>query len=588
MFKYNTEGNNYITVEYDLTMASLTKKIINGHAYYYARECAWVNGKPKIVRTVYLGKVEDLMAAAQQSAEPPPIRQIAVTEFGAVAALWDIIERLNLIGIIDRHVPKRQQGLSVGKYIALAALNRAAHPKSKRALASWQKTTILKRLCPANEKDLSSQRFWDAMDTLNPKTIAAIEHDLCQTLLQTYALDLRCLAYDTTNFFTFISSRTEGELAQRGHNKQGRDDLRQVGLALLVSTDFHVPLLHETYPGNLHDAVEFRSVLLGLAQRYTPLIQGCPEITLVFDKGNNSEEGFEELDGLPYGFIGSLVPTQHPDLLAVDRKKFKPMSGERLQSVSAYRTRKKVFNIERTVLVTFNQNLYDEQLTTLHTQIRKRKGQLQELQGRLNRWRTGKVKAGKPPTREGTQKQVDKLLAARHMKDVFEVNLQKDPKTRRIHLTYRVLESGIQHLCRTLFGKTIIFTGRNAWTDEEIVLGYRGQYKIENAFRTMKDPYFVSWKPMFHWTDQKIRVHAFYCVLALMLTSLLQRTLHKAGVPKSIHQAMEQLTGIRELLVTQGGSQKKPRITSVLSDMDQEQKKMYEVLDLKRYLSSHR
>ncbi len=33
----------------------------------------------------------------------------------------------------------------------------------------------------------------------------------------------------------------------------------------------------------------------------------------------------------------------------------------------------------------------------------------------------------------------------------------------------------------------------------------------------LKDPKVVSFSPMFHWTDHKIRVHAFYCVLALMV-----------------------------------------------------------------------
>jgi hypothetical protein len=38
----------------------------------------------------------------------------------------------------------------------------------------------------------------------------------------------------------------------------------------------------------------------------------------------------------------------------------------------------------------------------------------------------------------------------------------------------------------------------------------------------MKNPHFLGWSPMFHWTDSKIRVHAFYCVSALTLTSLSQ------------------------------------------------------------------
>ena len=45
--------------------------------------------------------------------------------------------------------------------------------------------------------------------------------------------------------------------------------------------------------------------------------------------------------------------------------------------------------------------------------------------------------------------------------------------------------------------------------------GYRSQNGVESGFRQLKDPHVVSFAPMHHWTKQKIRVHVFYCVLAL-------------------------------------------------------------------------
>ena len=54
-----------------------------------------------------------------------------------------------------------------------------------------------------------------------------------------------------------------------------------------------------------------------------------------------------------------------------------------------------------------------------------------------------------------------------------------------------------------------------------IVADYRSQEAAEGDFRQMKDPKVVSFSPMFHWTDQKIRVHVFYCVLALAVARLM-------------------------------------------------------------------
>ena len=115
-------------------MASLVKKIIRGNAYYYARESQRVNGKPKVVRQIYLGRADDIVAKLQLAASAPA-PQATVRDFGAVAALFDLARRLQLAGIIDRHIPKRGQGPSVGTYLLVAVLNRCLDPRSKSAIA---------------------------------------------------------------------------------------------------------------------------------------------------------------------------------------------------------------------------------------------------------------------------------------------------------------------------------------------------------------------------------------------------------------------------------------------------------------------
>ncbi len=43
-----------------------------------------------------------------------------------------------------------------------------------------------------------------------------------------------------------------------------------------------------------------------------------------------------------------------------------------------------------------------------------------------------------------------------------------------------------------------------------IIDAYHSQSEIEDTFRTMNDWDYLRWMPMFHWTDQKIRVHALF------------------------------------------------------------------------------
>ena len=153
-------------------------------------------------------------------------------------------------------------------------------------------------------------------------------------------------------------------------------------------------------------------------------------------------------------------------------------------------------------------------------------------------------------------------------------------------LTYQTDATALSRLIRTQLGKTILFTDNDDWTSEEIVLAYRSQHHVEDAFRQMKHPHFLGWTPMFHWTDGKIRVHAFYCVLALTLSSLLQRSLHQKGIDVSIPRMFELLGGIRETLVIypRRRGQRKHPATASLSTLSHEQKTLLDALDLGRYL----
>ncbi|MFH1764772.1 MAG: transposase, partial [Gemmatimonadota bacterium] len=130
-------------------MASITKKMVHGHPYYYARECKRVGGKPKIVWQKYLGRIEDIAAAVDEQKKgkkgypvPQPEDESLVTEFGAAAALHDLSCRLGLVEIIDHHVPKRGSGPSVGTYLGAAVLNRCLAPRSKARLGDWFEATV--------------------------------------------------------------------------------------------------------------------------------------------------------------------------------------------------------------------------------------------------------------------------------------------------------------------------------------------------------------------------------------------------------------------------------------------------------------
>lgn len=564
-------------------MYSLTQKTIKGRKYYYARLCQRVDGKPKIVETIYLGSPETMVRNARQpSPEVRQAREVRINEFGGTAALADIASRLEFVDIVDRHAPKRRQGPSIGQFMLVAAINRALAPRSKAALGDWFKQTAGPRILGVKPGELSSQAFWNHMDRLPEPVLRRIESDLLERLVGVFDVDVEALIYDATNFFTYIDTNTDCPVAQRGHNKQKRNDLRQISLGMVASADFHIPLLHMVYGGNVADSTQFGSVVDALASRFKTLTEACPGITLVFDKGNNSEANFEALPVAGMHFVGSLKLNQCPEMLDIPCEEYRALEGDGLEGVTACRRRRVVFGQERTVLITFNENLFAGQLQGVGSNIAKCRRELRELQRRLRRRATGKVSRGKKPTEESVNKNVRGILGREYMTRIFRAQVAETDG--HVELRYRLDQSALARLTEVSLGKTVLFTDNHEWSDEQIVSAYRGQYHIEHAFREMKNPRFLGWNPRRHWTEQKIRVHAFYCVAALTLVSLLRRELAGKGFDLSAEKLLDALTGIRETIGVYPGSKgKKPILSFSISEMSPLQKRIHKALGLERF-----
>jgi transposase len=564
-------------------MASLQRRFVRGHAYYYLVESRRVKGRPRPIVLQYLGSADTLWQRLQNASAP--LLRARVLQFGGVAALYDLAQQLQLVELIDQWGDKRKQGPSLGQYMLVAALNRCLAPTSKLQMPAWLGSTSLLRWLGCSRQPFSAQRFWDNMELLTEDKIEAISQALSRRLIETFRLDLSSLVFDCTNFDTFLDTENSSQLAQRGHAKSKRTDLRIVGLALLVSVDFHVPLLWKVYPGNQHDSQTFAQVLQELTTRYQALARDCQSITLIFDKGNNSAANQEILDASGFHFVGSLVPTHYPDLLAVPLDKFADLQDPRLQPTRVYRLTGKVWGVEGTRLITFSPELQRKQLRGIQQHLAKKRRALEELQAKLRRSQKPGAK-GKGYTRESLTKHARQICSGQYMTQLLEVWVTG--KGKHLKLTYRTDAAALARIEQQQLGKRILFTDHQGWSDDQIVLGYRSQSQVEDAFADMKDPHFLSWKPMFHWTDSKIRVHAFYCVLALTLASLLQRRAAQNGISLSVQALMKALNGIQEVIniypaTGKAGSPGRPSTQTTLTEMDVTQQALYGLFDLDRY-----
>ena len=311
-------------------MASLYKKVISGKPYWYLREMAWVEGKPKMISERYLGSAADIAAAfdAHEAAiAPERTRHLA---FGDVAAAWGMLERLGVVAVIDEVVGARRRdaGASVGTYLALATLGRLVDPCSKRGFEKWWRSTAADRFTKIGAGVLGHRKFWDAMHGVGLEELARIEHRLALAMVETFELDISALALDMTNFATYIDTTNDkAPIAARGKAKQKRADLRLVGLGLVVTRDGGIPLVSHAYPGNRPDVTQFATMIDLLLARHTALAAAlagnpddpavttpsasartAPQMTVVFDAGQNSAANLAHLTATGLGFVGSIPP----------------------------------------------------------------------------------------------------------------------------------------------------------------------------------------------------------------------------------------------------------------------------------------
>ena len=563
-------------------MAHLTHKTIKGIKYYYAEERERKNGKSVRKWQKYLGPLHKIMAAVEAKPEQPKYAEIF--QLGAPAAYWSIAKQTDMISIIDGVAAKRKQGLSTGFYIALAAINRCIEPASKSSMWNWFKNTALLRVFPeVSEANLTSQRFWDNMSSLKKDDIEKIWQQIIDSVLQKYNIDLSSVSFDGTNFYTFISSfNVRCSLAKRGKNKQGRRDLRQVGFALFCSKNDHIPLYFDIYEGNKPDSKEFEFVIEKFFKTFENKMSDKKAMTIVFDKGNNSNDNLKKfVEGSNYHFVGSVKPSDHKELTTVSNndKCFIPCSDPKLEGVKAFRVKKNIYNKELTVVVTFNNKLYTTQLASINNVIIKCMEKLSLLSGKLEARRLGKIKKGRKPTVESITKQAKAICSPQHMKELVATSITVENK--HPALTYTLNRDAYAELSDTYLGKNIIITDNHNWTTDEIILAYRSQHIIEDAFKQMKDRKTGSWWPMFHWTDNMIRVHGLYCSLTLLINALLMKQISDTGVKISMNNLHEKLTGIREIINVFSKNKQ-----SVVSKLDSVQTKLFGLFKMHECVSS--
>lgn len=565
-------------------MASLVAKKKANQLYYYVVESARVDGKPRIVHQTYLGTAERVAALVKDRTAPVPLSATSL-DFGLPGALWCAAQQLGVFDLLASLWPAPRSGPSPAHYLLLAAIHRICQPGPKTEVADWYSRTILASLWGFPAQRFTSQAFWDCFDRIRASGDDD-ELDQAQTRLLgvwkgRQLLSRRLLAYDTTNFHTYVAStNSRNQLAQRGHNKQGRHNLRQVGLSYVLDGDNGLGLCHHVYPGNVADADELPAALARIVTLLDRNEIARDTVTLVLDKGSAALANTLELQQAQVGWISALPWNQAPaELRARDAAQLSPCSG--LPGIRAAAEPHLVHGQNYLCVVKYSSSFAAEQLQSLTTSAAKAMQNLRRLA----------LELAKPKARfeeRGIRNKIGRWLSPDFLAELVRYDLQSIDG--RWHLQFEFDHQAWLALMAHRLGRTVLVTNRLDWTAEQVIDAYTGQQRIEQVFRGLKDGNWLNWGPMHHWTDSKIRIHAFYCMLGVSLLQSLHRKSQAVWPGLSVEHLLAELDQIKQfvLLYPAQGEKGPHRTATVLSKQTLAQQSLADALGLDQLASTAR
>jgi len=551
-------------------VVSLKKKMIKGNIYWYAVEMSRVNGKPKQTWQMYLGTAEKIIEAMKGS-EGKPYAKLKSFQYGKIAAMLQINEELKFVDIVNKHTDKKSiEGLTVGEYLLLDIIGKSGGALSENSIESWFSKSALSLIWKFPHK-LTCQNFLNHMGYLDQDVIKNIENDLCKTLLEK-GITPSILYLDESNWFTYSDNYDKkSQLLRKGHNKKHRNDKNQINVALATDEE-NIPFIHETYPGNIHDSVEFPILIDGIVNRLTELNVNTENITLVFDKGNNSKDNIDDLT-LKMSFVASAKSEQAETLMDISLHEYKHLyTNSKEHQIFGYRTKHTFFNKEFTTIVTYNKSTHNLQQESYSSRKQKILEKLDDLKRRLESDR------GKERTLSSVEREVCDIIL-KDFRSIIKYEITNNPQgKKKPQLTYEVNIDNEKKREKS-FGKTIVFTDKNEWHSKKIVQTYNNKYLVEDDFKLLNDELLVPVGPIYHKKDFNIRVHVFLAIIGLLFYRFLAWKTKKYGL--SMKGLIDALSGIRIALVKENKSDKSE---IVLEEMNSTQGSLFSFLNLGKFI----
>jgi transposase len=554
----------YIVLYYPVTMyIRLSTKRSEGATYQYLQLCESFRndkGEPRTRVVANFGRVDKLdakkidqtiSALLKYASKPALIRPPAETEygrvrdFGNILALEHLWNHLLLGQTITANLQGNKVAFSVAEMVKVMVLNRACDPHSKLGVMRWLSTVHIPGL---KSEEVDYQHLLRAMDYL-VEAKKPIEKELFNQLLTLFSPKVDLVFYDLT------SSYFEGEgpeLASFGYSRDQRPDRKQIVLALVVTRE-GLPITHEVLAGNTPDVTTLKATVEKLAKRFN-----IGKTIFVCDRGLISEDNLAALDEFHFPYIIALKPRGNNEAKGLYQKNLSGFQEDK--TLGGLRIKEKRQNGFRYILC-HNSEVAGKKKMKREHYYAKIRAEAQKLEKQFQR---------------GRLKDVDLHHRVRETIEKYHMSRYLDPKIDDGKLILYI-HPEVWEQETFLDGKFFLKTNidQEELPTPEVVRSYKQLQQVERAFRELKD--FLKIRPIFHYTDSRVKAHVFVCVLAYLLEQLIELELKKASKTHSARRALFLLSQLKSIECTANG-----RSLIVTNQIDPEIEGLLEALGVRK------
>src|ERR1019366_632483 len=420
--------------------------------------------------------------------------------YGAMAACDAYFSRLLLDELFDG-IGRRRRSVGLPDAVFAMVANRLSDPSSKRRCVNdWLGADAA---LPEARNAPSLDRLYRALDAVADAK-DEIETHLFSELCNLTNLDLRLVCYDLTSTYFEGEERSSERFPSKafGYSRDHRGDRPQIVIGLLVTSD-GIPIAHHVFSGNTADRSTLPQVMADLQARF-----GVGRIALVADRGLISEENLALVAANGFDHVLATRLHRDPTVAAVldaaasERAVFVPVGDDGTKATEV------VYESRRYVVV-------DSPRRHVRDDARRREllaateGALIALADRVRKGRlVDPAKIGAAADRILRDSGVSRCFSTKIAHGVFTLDYEE----------------------KLLAGRYVITTSLDNKTAStaQVVAHYKSLQSVERRFRVLKD--FLALRPVFHYTEKRVRGHVAICVLAAVIEAVMALDLARAKI----------------------------------------------------------